>query len=516
MTNVSPLALKPFGRNATTRTRWMPQIPGELKAAFADLARELRVVARGRAEGADNRPHTSDSVPDDVQRSIWNRVGEGANMLRQFLADQIGRAEEMARGLMPEALRLEAAEADARSAIADTQIRHRETLIALRLDERKRQRDLRRFRRDNGLSRDAAYAEDRWRAAFWLLAILIGESVMNGMLFQKVSPWGLVGGVALAGFISLINVGCGYATGFVGIRLIRHVHVGLRVAGAAVALAGLAAGLAWNSLIARFRDLVEAHPELDTIDLLKSASAMDWAAFSTLEAWGLLLLGILIWAFAMLKGAGGHGCFADPYWDHANQHGAWRAADHALEDGKSAYRADVLSAIDSARRGVEVRLFATRRAAADMQSLLGHAEQRAGEVSDSLGEWVAAGVGLIKLYQEENVAIRHTPAPAYFDQVPTAEDVVPEMPSLDALRALAAEAERRAAANEQVWADYQDRLTALTREELETFLSRIADIESAADRRLTEEWGYDGAEAPSAPTQDLVAPRLVASTGSHP
>lgn len=495
MTKPANIPLNPFDVSPTQRTRWLPVMSDQLRPSFEQLARQLRLVDRARNEGAENRPATADIDLDETQRQVVSEIAAGANLLKQFLANQLNDAQQRIASLRMSPIDATLALAEARATVSQAKLKVGEDLQEMRLAERRRYRTLRKFRRDNGLTHKADYADE------WLLptAVLVGliaiEGVGNGFLFQGATEGGLVAGWGLAAMFSAVNVAIAFAGGFFGLRLLGHVKPGLKaLGGAAVALA-IAAGVCWNLKIAAFREALESGADADTFF---SAGAGQWMALSSVQAIALLILGLVIFLATMLKARGGRGGYVDPYWGHRAADLAHREAEAEYKRGKDGYR----DRVDQAYRGVLDTLRSRYADEARKVSVAGEiadqAEERAAEVRDSIGEWIGTGGALLRRYREENLAVRTDMAPTYFTRYPSFDDVRGGLAEAAAIRALADRAASQHEANGPILAELERNLATLRREETEAFLTEISNIEVAADHMLERDWHDEGADVPAA------------------
>jgi hypothetical protein len=492
-------ALNPFAKTRTTRTRWLPEVNDGLRPQFARLANGLRLVERARAEGVETRPHTAERDLDEPQQHVVAEMQSGANLLKQFLSNQLHDAGQKIQARMPRPLDVELTMAEVHASVSEAKLAQREELEARRLQERRRLRDLRKFRQDHGLKREASYADEWWMPAALLVALTVGEGLANAALFAEGVDTGLIGGLALAMLFGLVNVLLGFVvTGFAGLRLLNRVERGFRALGALLTVAGIGAGAAWNLMVARYREAVERDPSATVVGQLLPAKPEEWIAFSSLESWALLLLGCVIFLIAALKGRGGRASFTDPYPGYRAVDLAHREAESVYVVGQETYKAAVRSVYDQARGTLRDRYAADERAVAEIAQIADQAEERAAEVRDSIGEWRDMGVTLLRRYREENVAIRTTAPPAYFDVYPSFAELSSGLADATALRALHAAAQRTHEANAKRLVEVEATLARSRQEETETFLSEIEAIEARADRRLTAEHEPD-VGAPAAP-----------------
>lgn len=502
-------ALNPFAKARTTRTRWLPDLADGLRPKFARLAKELRLVERARAEGVENRPNAADRDLDEPQKQVVAEMQAGANLLKQFLANQLHDARQKIQSRIPQPIEVDLVMAEVHSRVAETKLSERDELEARRLVERRKLRDLRKFRQDHGLSREAAYADDWWMPTALLLALTVGEGIANAALFTETVETGLVGGLGLAMLVGAINVLLGFVvTGLFGLRLINRVERWLRVLGGGLVLIGAGAGLMWNLMVARYRDGVERNPGAPILDQLLPATPAELFTFSSLESWALLLLGCVIFLIAALKGRGGRGSFADPYPGYRAVDLAHREAEAVYAAGQDEYKTAVRAVYEQARATLHGQHAADARAVAEIAQIADQAEERAAEVRDSVGEWRDAGVALLRLYRDENRAIRTTSAPAYFDVYPSFAELSVGLADPTSLRALATNAARLHELNGKRLAEVEATLARSRQHETETFLAEIEAIEARAERRLVADHNQEPSRR--------AAPRLALSHDTTP
>jgi hypothetical protein len=273
-------------------------------------------------------------------------------------------------------------------------------------------------------------------------------------------------------------------------------------------LIGAGAGLMWNLMVARYRDGVERNPGAPILDQLLPATPAELFTFSSLESWALLLLGCVIFLIAALKGRGGRGSFADPYPGYRAVDLAHREAEAVYAAGQDEYKTAVRAVYEQARATLHGQHAADARAVAEIAQIADQAEERAAEVRDSVGEWRDAGVALLRLYRDENRAIRTTSAPAYFDVYPSFAELSVGLADPTSLRALATNAARLHELNGKRLAEVEATLARSRQHETETFLAEIEAIEARAERRLVADHNQEPSRR--------AAPRLALSHDTTP
>lgn len=485
------MPLNPFAKSPTTRSRWIPQIGNELRPIFERLAKALRLVERARSEGAENRPLHTDQDLDEPQRQIAAEVQSGGNLLKQFLASQLHDALEKIQARMPRPLDHSLALATAHTEAAKAKLAQADALEAARVSERRRFRTLRKFRMDNRLDREADYAQTWQLPMAFMLAVILAEAGGNTFLFMSGVDGGFIEAFMKAAMCSVANVIIGYGTGFIG-RLVIHVKLLLKLVGAVALMGGTFLGVCVNFAIAHLRDVLEhgeaANAFMSRIQFLPSS---DWFEFNGIESIALLIIGFGVFVIAMVKGCGGHASPFDHYLGYDGVDRAHRDALSVYDDHKEQYKAAVEDAFQSAQASLQAAHAANNTAVQAIGEIADHAEQRAAEVRDSIGEWAATGGALLRKYREENRAVRTAEAPAYFDTYPSFDDVGLGIADPACVRAAAVAAIAIHEENARQIAQLERELAAARHTAITEFLQEIDDIEERAARRIAQDLVLD-------------------------
>ncbi|MFN3946205.1 MAG: hypothetical protein ACK4K7_14870 [Allosphingosinicella sp.] len=407
---------------------WIPEISEEHRVRIDRLKKDMRLEERARTDAYLLQPASDDTVLNETQLDICNRVFAGILMLNQFLAEQMGAALDGARRRLPEKLReddlRQRVSIEARTAFAD----HRGPLRQARRQQMEAGLNLRFFRNANNLTRTATYKESGVLVVGIILALLVIESAANGVLFRDIVRGGWLQGVQLALLVSILNVGFGVAAGLCW-SYAGHVLLLKRVIGwiGSVVLHG--AALYWNLLVAHFREVAEAAArdplyDFDPLALADAAATQmttnGWFGLSTIFAWALFGLGMLIHLFAAREGWDDIG---DRYPDYAKYDRRAKQAEIDFENASVAMRADARAAAETVVREAQRLADQGRRDANAISDLLNLVGQREQEVRDSEREWVAGGTQLLRTYRDINQEVRGSnPAPAYFAVFPKPDD----------------------------------------------------------------------------------------------
>lgn len=407
-------------RNDATGPIWIDEIHPDLRAEFDRLKRELRVLDTAQEEGRRNSPSTRAKDMNASQIRIIDRVATGVRELNAYVAEQIGRAAAAAQNRAPQPLGADEGKAEIDRRISDVLVERRSDLVALREQELETLRDLNYFRRRHGLHRAAAYRESTLLFFAILVGMFVIESFANAFLLRRISEQGWVGGVVLAGVISMVNIGLGILAGGVGWRLIGHRFAAQKAIGWAVALAAAVLAFFWNLFAAHFREVAETAATSGSVaihatDALAHIHAHGLFGLTTIFSWGLFALGVLVHLAAAREAWDD---MADRYWDYRRYDKAYRLARDDYEG---------LVAEAKAEAGIEARealgvFEAAHTPQAQERDRLAAvsdlAQRRLAEARDAEAEWYRQGEALIRAYRDENAHVRTDRPPGYFEREP--------------------------------------------------------------------------------------------------
>ncbi|WGM39522.1 hypothetical protein [Caulobacter sp. NIBR1757] len=411
-----------------SKTIWIPTIDEadiELMPDEEGMSKQMAIRKRAIDAGQANLPNGKDQHLDDTQMQLCKNIFEGILRLNEFLAEQLGKAVKRATAALVHVAEVKRVRADIDKELRAALENQRSHLRQLRLKDLQAERDLRAFARRNGLLRAAHYKDSLLLPVAILVTMFVVESLINGVVLAQVSEQGVLGGVVMAGLISAFNIGTGILAGLWGWRNLFHIEPIRRVLGGVLTFAFHALAVVGNIFVAHYREAAElmvgestgalniARLGQDAVQHLLLAGPF---GMTSLPAWALLIVGLVIHAWASKEGFED---FADPYPAYRKHDRTARAAAAAYEDALEDLRDEARHGIESIEQEAETtarRAAAAERAVRELKNL---AMQRHQEILNSEDAWVTAGNRLLKMYRDENVAIRG-PGPAYFDVFPDA------------------------------------------------------------------------------------------------
>jgi len=221
------------------------------------LKNEMRLAERGRECGARGEPDQNSTAMDEVEQSIVTAIEAEAKKNAHIFDNNMLTYAERLHGLGLEGYRSDI-QIPALGAITEfkAQVHQgRDQLYQLRRDVIEVEREFNLFKQKNRLEKTAHYPESRILHWAIIAALLLVESVANGVLLAKGHEFGIVGGVGVAVLIAFVNVAIlGIVLGAPLLRLAFHRHWALKTIGILGTAAYLAIAAGLNLAVAHYRD----------------------------------------------------------------------------------------------------------------------------------------------------------------------------------------------------------------------------------------------------------------------
>ncbi|WP_018124468.1 hypothetical protein [Desulfovibrio oxyclinae] len=276
--------------------------------------------------------------------------------------------------------------------------------------------DLEDFREEHRISHQAHYPENR----FWIVALLsvmlVVESALNANMLAKTNVYGIIGGWAEAIFISLANIFFGFFTGLVpgrwsGFRKSDSVRGFMRsLLGFCVVFVIL-----FNFIFAHYRLVGTPEVSQAISSALKNIIDSPLSIFLDIKSFALFIVGLVFSGLAGWKGF----TWDDPYPLYGRIHRARERAREELNNAQNDIRnrciklvRDLVDELDSSVKKARASVEKT----ASLEDLCGSER----DAFKNYAEALEAGMRhLITLYRDRNRKARSTPAPEYFNELPS-------------------------------------------------------------------------------------------------
>lgn len=382
------------------------------RVSVFELDQELGVARRAGEEGRLDKPARSDTTLDDTQRAIIGAITERLNSARSSGEESLKALEVDLRGIdfgaTSNALRTLVV--DTEMEIERTKGKFRDQLIGLRQDERGMLRELNYFQRKNEIHREAQYPESE--VLHWAIigVLILTESLANSYFFAKGSDLGLVGGALQALLISVVNIGAAILSGVYNIRNLNHISRTRAV------IAG--GGLFGYLVFMGFFNLATAHYRaqlgIDPTEALVTALASLMRSplgINDFDATVLLFIGIIFSLAALIKAY----LADDRYPEYGKLDRRYCDADDEYQAGKGDLRDAINGVIDQSRDVLHKYIEEARDAGREFASLVARSDSWINDYTRHAAELREACQTLLNLYRTNNIRVRSSPPPDYFN-----------------------------------------------------------------------------------------------------
>lgn len=240
----------------------------------ASLVERFKLKERGRERGQDGQPQTSQPTLDNIEMGV---VGYCDNLYARRRNEY-----HRHRSALEERLQPPPADHGADPLVENTCKEMRDAVAEERPDLLRAAREAQRaigevnmFRLEQGRSADADYPESRvWHWGI-LVALVVLESLVNGLFFGANVEGGLLAGTSYAVLISVVNVVVLGAVLAAMVRQIHHRDFRRRIGGMAGLGGVLVVAVFWNLFVAHYREALpyDYPPAPDTLPVAQSAAA---------------------------------------------------------------------------------------------------------------------------------------------------------------------------------------------------------------------------------------------------
>ncbi len=287
-----------------------PVVIARVEPTFTDidlpaLSGQLRLEELGQEYGRQNLPASDSTSLDPVEQRIVEVIQNRILKTRSEyeLADQnlatASRVAEIDAGISRVRDMVEESLVDLR-----TQARASHDEVFLRRERAQRcKQEVKDFREENGLKREARPNRTRQPQVFILVVLIAIEGLLNGSILARGLEGGLIAGWIIALGLAAMNTVAAFLLGWMSHNLV-HIKVSRKLAGALVLLGWLAWMVSLNLGVAHYRDALGG-PDPDSAGATALAELRSHPlSVRDFQSIMLLALGILFSAVAFYDGFG--------------------------------------------------------------------------------------------------------------------------------------------------------------------------------------------------------------------
>jgi hypothetical protein len=398
-----------------------------------ELSSSLAIATKGACDGRNNEPAPDAGTFSATENEIVLLFGAERERCAADAAAHL-RAQNDALAQLETAMDIAALRNDAGDAVSTLEKIDREwqgEIPRLLRAAREARAEFDAFRQRHRISRPARQPGHRGLALAWLAFFVTIESALNGMFFAEGAEAGLLGGVAVALSVSVVNVVLlGAVLGLFPARWLHHRNLVLKALGLVLLAAGLSAIVLVNAFVAHYRDAFERVGEAVVLRDVWAHLTAAPADLARLQSWLLFLLGL---GFAGLGFAKGFH-LDDPY-------PGYGAVDRRRAEAEGTYLTNRQFRIEDA---TETRDRVVAAIASGIERLRGAAAQRMQILAARAGlvQKVAAHEQhlahaanvLLTRYRDANRAHRTKPPPPHFSKPFSFPDEILERAPIRLLR----------------------------------------------------------------------------------
>ncbi|MBY9067742.1 hypothetical protein K1X12_12590 [Hyphomonas sp. WL0036] len=293
------------------------------KKKFGFSVSRWRTKGWARKDAKQGIPPTHSVEPDGQELEIRTERDQQLTKVSNAVDSAVDDATKWVNKHTPQKLHRDKLENDVKAAIAGELADYRDSLQKAREELTESKSHYEDFRHEHGLKRNARVPLFFLKPIVILLALLLGETIINAFIFAGISPQGMIGGWLTALVISVINIIFGLVFGF---AIIRYAMVWEGTPRYLLMFAGgllILLAFLFNLYVAHFREVAEAAILADqageailTRDRAPTLTST-WPHFienpfniGSVLGIGLLVIGLSIFGIAAYEGYCG---FTDPY-----------------------------------------------------------------------------------------------------------------------------------------------------------------------------------------------------------
>jgi hypothetical protein len=410
-------------------TRLIPFADNPIGLQERRLIRNLKVRQRGRIDGRRNHPATHESQVSETEQRIFAAFDNAANELRQAW---VNRWRTSSSKIDSHAFNAWEEDYDTPITKGKTNLEEgrqqlRDRMISARRAERAARRDLNLFQQKHALDREANYPDVPLMAVAVLFVLTVAESAVNANLFAQVSDWGLTGGLFYALGMSIPNVIGGALLGFFSLRASVHAHWLAKALGVITTLLGIGALLFYNFYLSHYRALLAINPDAEMGAAWQRLFSDPFSFLASRDAVILLFLGVAAAVVAVWEGMNG---FSDRYWGYAGADKKYKDASAAYDAAKAAYRSSANSAIAAAQADIQKRLESVDTKNQAVMTVTRDTVHDHEVIQTAMQASAHACRAALNTYRHENMMVRTTAKPTFFDDYPIFDEKLPPVGDL--------------------------------------------------------------------------------------
>ncbi|MBZ7925002.1 hypothetical protein LAC81_30150 [Ensifer adhaerens] len=378
------------------------------------LERTLELEEKGTRNGKANTPKEDSRDQDEVERGIAERIESLRDDAYQVLEGHLSTYGTRLRNLDFDGHfnRIQvvnnASVDDFRADVATG----RDELHGLRKDLRESDVELANFRKLNGLELRVARTKGRMATILkWcvILALLIVETMVNGIYLAKGNDQGLVGGIGYAFSFAFANVVSTVVLGLFVVPRVVHRSFWWKLVGLLGIAAWLTVALGLNLVMAHYREVsATAFDNVGRIVMERLTNAP--LVMNDIDSWVLFASGVLFSTIALIDSL----LMKDPYPGYADTYTRYVDARDDYIDRKADLIDQLKGIRDDHNQKVDGIILALSQRRKECAAIIDSRTRMIKQFSEHQNHLEVSGRRLFATYREANRATRTEPQPKRF------------------------------------------------------------------------------------------------------
>ena len=390
-------------------------VPEQIGVVFEPLdvdraEKILKVEENAKQDGEKETPHTAETNIDSFQLKIYKFIETEVSQRKQKLNENLISLNKAiaSNDVRPEMEKAKNMDSLLKHQLESIVEQKRDELTESKENAEKIAKDFNNFKTQNKLKREPHYPESYETYVAVLLALLLLESIMNGIFFARGSEFGYTGGTLIALGIATVNLAFSFFLGrYTSYK--NHIENGKKCIGYICSILIIIWVFSYNLGVAHYRQQLDVdiiNAKSSAIELfLKSPFALD-----SFDYWVLFLIGLLFGLIAYGEGY----LWNDQYPGYGQLHKRLKLMQEDFIQTKSEImeipeimkenKLNELSVIESKIRG---NISYIREIVEQKHSLVKNLKNNIEQIESS-------SIILIKRYREINMQYRKTDPPNYF------------------------------------------------------------------------------------------------------
>ncbi|WP_234885877.1 hypothetical protein [Sinorhizobium fredii] len=373
----------------------------------------MELPRKGAENGKDNRPVQASQAPDDVEQAVIEHIENERHESYQILEDNFHRFATRLRNLDFNAHFGLIRQANI-SSLTDFKAEvasGRDELFGLRKSLKEADEELADFREANELKRVARIKSPISTAVKWLViaAVLIIETVVNGIYLSEGNEQGLIGGIGVAFGFAFVNVAATVVLALYVIPNVVHRRRGWNLVGYLGVCGWLFVAVGLNFVMAHYREASgDTFTQVGALVMGRLRNAP--FTMDDMDSWILFATGLVFSTVALVEAL----LIRDPYPGYAGVYFRYATARKSYVDHKNHLIETLQGIRDDHNLKLETVIRDLVKRRREAAAIIDSRTRIANLFTEHQNHLESAARKLLTMYREANRETRTEPEPIHF------------------------------------------------------------------------------------------------------